>query len=266
MSAFLYLQQYLQEDATVPPRIFKTRNVWAAAFFSFNLGAGFILTIYYLPVWFQAVKETAAIQSGIMNLPLLIAVVFVSVAAGALVTLWGHYAPFMILASILMPTGYGLLSTMTPSTETHVWILYQLIAGTGVGLGLQQPLMAVQAVLDLADVPTGTALVIFLQTLGGSISVSIGQFVFSHKLTQSVHSIVPDLDPGLIFHTGATDLKNLVEGGEMVLLLRRAYNNALMKTFLVSAVTAGATVVGSLFIEWRSVKGKKERKGDVEKG
>lgn len=43
-----------------------------------------------------------------------------------------------------------------------------------------------------------------------------------------------------------------------------AYNNALTKTFLVAAIMAAFTIIGSAAIEWKSVKGEKKKVEDVE--
>lgn len=70
IAAFIGIQVWKKDQATVPPRIIKKRSVWAAAWYAFGLGAAFMLLVFYLPIWFQAVKGASAVKSGIMNLPL----------------------------------------------------------------------------------------------------------------------------------------------------------------------------------------------------
>ncbi len=253
---FLYVQYRQGDLATVPPRIIKKRTVWAAAIFSFCTGAAFMATIYFLPIWFQAVKGASAVNSGLMNLPMLISVVVLSLVAGALVTIFGYYAPFMILSTILMSVGFGLLSTFRPDTDRPVWMGYQIIAGAGIGLGMQQPLMAVQTVLDISDVPTGTAVIIFLQTLGGALFVSIAENVFTNKLVEYIMAYVPGLNPAIVLATGATSIQSTISPDQLP-GVTLAYSDALTKTFLASAALAAISVIGSVFIEWKSVKGKK---------
>lgn len=65
----------------------------------------------------------------------------------------------MIVSSIFAAIGAGLLSTLTPESGHQMWIGYQAIMGIGIGLGMQQPLIAVQAVLDISQVPIGTSIV-----------------------------------------------------------------------------------------------------------
>lgn len=71
-----------------------------------------------------------------MNLTMLLAQVILSIVAGACVTQFGYYTPFMIISSLLMAVGAGLLSTFQPDTGSGKWIGYQVIFGAGVGTGM----------------------------------------------------------------------------------------------------------------------------------
>ncbi|KAK2024577.1 major facilitator superfamily transporter [Colletotrichum zoysiae] len=253
MLAFQYLQYRGKENATIPPRIFKKRTVWSSSLFSFNLGAAFLLSVYYLPIWFQSVQGVSAVYSGVRNLPMLVGNLIFSLVAGSAVTLWGYYTPFMLLSSILMSIGYGLITTFGPETPSARWIGYQVIAGAGVGVGMQQPLIAVQVVLDMADVATGTAIVIFAQQIGGAIFVAIGQTVFTNKLVERLPLLIPTLNPHSVVSTGVTAIRKTVDG-ELLPAISHVYSDALVQTLLVSAVAASATIVGAGFVEWKSVK------------
>ncbi|KAI4745414.1 MFS transporter [Aureobasidium sp. EXF-12298] len=253
---FISIQFYVGERATIPPRIIKQRSVAASAWFGVSLGAAFFLFVYYLPIWFQAIKGVSATKSGIMSLPLILGVVICSVVAGGLVTTFGYYAPFMIASSVLMAIGAGLLTTFKVNTGHAEWIGYQALFGIGVGLGMQQILIAVQTALPAADIPTGTAIVMFFQTLGGSLFISVGQNVFTNKLVSGLKAAVPDLDPAIVLRTGATELKSAI-GEQYRAGVLRAYNDALTNSYYVAVALATLSIVGSLAVEWKSVKGKK---------
>ena len=100
--AFLGVQLWKGEAATVPPRIFKQRNVWAASQFASFLGASFFAMLFYIPIWFQAIKDVSATKSGIMNLPMVLGLVILSIASGGAVTIIGHceYIFFLFLFGI----------------------------------------------------------------------------------------------------------------------------------------------------------------------
>jgi len=254
--AFVAIQFWKGDSATVPPKIMNNRSMAAAAWFSFTLGSFFLLLVYFLPIWFQAVKGASAVKSGIMNIPMVLTLVIVSILSGVVVTILGYYAPLMIASSIFTAIGVGLMYTFTPESNHAYWIGYQAIAGIGIGLGMQQPLIAVQTVLDISVVPIGTSVIIFLQTLGGALFVSVGQNIFSNKLVEGLKQYAPGIDPNIVLSTGATSIQQTIDKADLhgVTL---AYNNALTQTFLVAAVMAALTIIGSATIEWKSVKGKK---------
>lgn len=123
---------------------------------------------------------------------------------------------------------------------------------------MQQPMIAVQTVLDISLVPIGTSIVIFVQTLGGALFVSIGQNVFSNKLVEGLAKYAPSVDPLSVLKIGATSLQSSPDVPAVDLPgVILAYNDALTNSFLVAAIMAAFTIIGSAAIEWRSVKGKK---------
>lgn len=252
---FLAVQWWKQDEATVPPRVFLNRNVWGSAWFGAMLGAAFFVLVYYLPIWFQAIKGVSATKSGIMNLPAILGLVIVSIVCGGAVTAIGYYTPFMLASSVLMAIGAGLLSTFETDTNSPRWIGYQFIFGAGVGAGMQQTLVAVQTALPAEDIPIGTATMMFAQTLGGALFISVGQNVFTNQLIKHLNTVVPDLDVSIVLRTGATELKNAIPA-EFLGGVLSAYNLALTNTFYVSVATASLSIVGAAFVQWKSMKGK----------
>ncbi|KAL8768108.1 MAG: hypothetical protein Q9209_005571 [Squamulea sp. 1 TL-2023] len=253
---FSAMQVIQGDNSTIPVRIVKLRSVAAASWYTFCLGGSFFVLIYFVPIWFQAIKGVSATKSGIMVLPMILSLVLISVTAGVGVTTLGYYTPFMIVSSVLMAIGVGLMSTWESDTNHSMWIGYQVIYGLGVGFGMQQPLIAVQTVLPLEDVPIGTTVIIFLQTLGGALFISIAQNIFNNRLISNIIADVPSIPPEFILRTGATNLKKAVNPvviGDVLI----AYNSAITQTFYVSVAIAALSIFGAVAMEWKSVKGKK---------
>lgn len=255
--AFTAVQAWKGDMATVPPRIIKQRSIAAAFWLTFCMGGTMMIVIYYLPIWFQAIKYATPVHSGMMILPSLLALVVSSLFAGVFTKKTGYYAPMMIASSVVMPIGVGLFTTFTPETGHAKWIGYQILFGFGLGLGMQQGSMAAQTVLAKKDVPTGVSLNFFAQQLGGSIFVSVGENILVNRLIAGLSSI-PDFDPAVIVNTGATEIKSAV-GPQYLDIVRVIYNHAITDVFDAAVTLACLTVIGSLLIEWRSVKAQKDR-------
>lgn len=191
-----------------------------------------------------------------MNLPMVLGYVVFSFAGGYLTSLIGYYVPFAYITVIFMSIGSGLLSTLTVDSGSPEWIGYQVIFGAGVGCGLQTAFAAPQCVLPLEDIPIGTAIVIFTENLASAVFVSVAQNVFTNQLKTNVATMVPDADVGALLDGGATEIKGVVPQKlyDAVLV---AYNLSLTQTFYVGVALSCCAVLGTLVMEWVSVKGKK---------
>ncbi|KAI8958638.1 major facilitator superfamily protein [Daldinia sp. FL1419] len=249
---FVGVQAWKKEGASIPPRIIKQRSIAAAVWYGFFNGSGMMVLMYYLPIWFQAVKGTDAIGSGIMMIPLVLSTVLGSILSGILVSKLGYYAPFFLISSVIMPIGAGLLTTFTPSISEGRWIGYQILFGVGLGVGMQQPMNVVQTVLERSDVSTGTAIVTFSRFLGSAIFLPVAENVFLNSFISKL-SNVPSISPSSVTGGGATELRNMVSGDDLDTLLSD-YNAAIVDVFYMVIATCSITIFGSIFVEWRSLK------------
>ncbi|ETI26875.1 hypothetical protein G647_09974 [Cladophialophora carrionii CBS 160.54] len=254
--AFVIWQYFMKEFGTIPFNIISQRSVAAASWFAFTLGGAFFVLIYWVPIWFQAIKGASAFKSGIMCLPMVLALVVANILTGVGTTAVGYYTPFYYGCVLLSTIGAGLLTTFETNTGHEKWIGYQVIYGFGVGLGMQQALITVQAVLPLKDVPTGTALVMFMQTFGGALFVSVAQNIFNNRLISEIPKQAPGINPQIILHVGATSLKDQVPA-RLLAGVQTAYNTALTETWYIAVAMACLSVLGAVFVEWKSVKGMK---------
>ncbi|KAL2407944.1 MFS-type transporter VdtG [Exophiala dermatitidis] len=250
--AFIAIQFWRQDNGTVPPRIAQQRTVASAAWIAFCLGSTFLLVVYYLSIWFQAIKGDSAITSGYSTLPSLLSLVIASILSGAFISRVGYYNPSIIACTILMPIGTGLLCLFTPHTRHPMWIGSQFLFGFGTGLGLQQTNIAAQAVLSKADAPTGMSFVFFAQGLGGAISVSVGQNILDSQLIKKL-SALGGISPHQVVSTGATQLRDIFPKQQLPAVIE-AYNDSLVIVFYAALAYACAALLGIFTLEWKTVK------------
>ena len=246
----------------MPPRIAKKRTIAAGVSYSFALGSSFMVVVYYLSIWFQAIKGDSAIRSGYSTLPLILSLVVASIFSGALVGRIGYYNPSLIAGAILAPIGAGLLTLFKPKTAHPMWIGIQVLFGLGIGMGLQQTNIAAQTVLDKKDAPIGISLVFFGQSLGGTVSVAIGQNILDNKLISGL-SKINGINGQEIINAGATGFRRLFDEQQLSEVLV-VYNHAIVMVFYSAVGFACAAILGGLLVEWKSVKKEKAQEKDVE--
>jgi len=243
-----------ENQCTVPVRIMKNRSILGGMWFTIFGGGTMVILALYIPIWMQAIKGVDAVESGIRTIPLILAMVIFIIMSGALIQRIGYYTPFMIAGACIMPIGCGLISTWSPNSGANAWIGYQVLAGIGMGMALQQPNIAAQTVLPRKDASMGVGLMILGQTLGGAVFASVSQNVIDTQLVKNLmeHPIT-GLDPVAVVNTGATNLRKLVPAAELAEFLD-LYNNAITRGLLVAVGCSAATIIGALMMEWVSTK------------
>lgn len=222
-------------------------------------------TVYFVPIWFQAIKDTTAVESGVRLLPLVLSMVIASIVNGVLVSKVGYYTPFMIFGNCVMAVGAGLLTTLQVDTEQPKWIGYEFLYGWGIGSTFQAPNIAAQTAVSQHDTPVAVSLMLFGQLLGGAIFISVGQNVLNNELVKSL-STIPGFNPSVLLNSGATTLIHQLPP-ELLGPVLEKYNDSLRKVFQVGLIMACLVILGALRMEWLSVKknlpGKKEKDAEA---
>ncbi|KAL1653390.1 hypothetical protein SLS61_003898 [Didymella pomorum] len=252
---FIVIQFYQGDKATIPVRVFKQRTILVSCVFSALLSMALYTHIFYLPFYFQAIKGTTAEESGIRTIAYLVSITVSSIVIGALITVVGWYAPFMWFGSGVFAIGAGMLYTLKVASPNSHWIGYQILAGFGAGAGVQIPFIAVQVVSSTKDMPTANACVLFFNSLGGALSISIAQNIFVNTLAKEVPKY-SSFDPQVVASVGATNLRQYVPPDQLPGVLH-GYNNAIVTAFILAIATSCLAFLVSLGQEQKSVKGKK---------
>lgn len=69
-------------------------------------------------------------------------------------------------------------------------------------MSIQNPLIVVQATLPMNDVPTGTAIIMFSQILGGALFIAVGENIFLNELVKNVQAFLPGFDVAGVLESG----------------------------------------------------------------
>ena len=252
---FIGIEWYSEERALIPFRMLKDRNIAVAcAYVLFITGPMFVM-IYYLPIYFQSIKGVSASESGVHNVPLILSVSLMTIVAGALISIYGHFVYLMILGAVLATIGSGLIYTFEIDTGADKWIGYQVLCGIGVGIGVQLSIIVNQGSVHPSDIPSISAITLFVQTIGGALWVSAAQSAFTNRLVQKLPEYAPGVDPALVVATGATDLRSVFTAEQLPGILE-AYMSGIKVAFLLPVALGGVAAIVSLFAKWTSLKGK----------
>jgi Cyanate permease len=158
--AFVAWEYWQGERAMMVLRLMRSPTVWVNTLYAFFIAGSYYVAIYYLPIYFQSVDGVSPANSGVRNLPLILAVSAATIASGASISFIHTATPIMIPAAIIATVGAGLLYTIDIGTSAGKWIGYQILGGVGWGAGFQIPMIVAQSNSKPQDLATVTAMIL----------------------------------------------------------------------------------------------------------
>ncbi|OGM48379.1 efflux pump antibiotic resistance protein [Aspergillus bombycis] len=251
MGLFIVNEFFWNDRAMIPRRLLLKREVAINLSFIFLVAGAFFTLLYYMPIYFQAVKGNSAEESGIRTLPLIVSAGVMAVIGAIGLGITGYPTPFLLAGGILISVGAGLLYTLDLLSPPRLWIPYQILAGLGIGASLQVPIIMNQASVDAPDMPTMTSMTLFFKCLGASIFMQTGQTVFLDKVKRNLEmTAIADVKPNQLLAGGLLTGQNL--DSESSLGISAAYLEGLKYVFvLVIALSGLATLLALLVGRYR---------------
>ncbi|KAF8175690.1 major facilitator superfamily domain-containing protein [Mycena galopus ATCC 62051] len=231
--AFIFWEKYLGDDALAPITIFKSRSM--CVFLLELIIYSCLLRRYgaYIPIFYQAVRHSSAITSGIDFLPFILSGTFTSLICGQVVSRIGYIWPFLAMTPVFLGIGSGLLYSLETNTSGGKIAAFQILVGIGTGLGLQNSLLVIQFELKEDPKLIGQAMSMgsFAQFLGGTIGLGVAETVFSSQLSKNLRKYAPSA-PIAIVAESPTFIYNEIPV-VMIPGVVRAYTASLKIVFLV---------------------------------
>ena len=180
-------------DPIIPLKIVTTRTTALAILASISVGVGMFGASVFLSQYFQLGRGMSPTASGLMNIPMMAGLLVSSLFVGRLVTRTGVWKPYVVIGSVLLAVGFLALSTIGEDTSYWVIGVFMVVAGLGLGMSMQNLVLAVQNSISIRDVGAATASVTFFRSLGGAIGIQALGFVFSNRLRDLVVSGIANL-------------------------------------------------------------------------
>lgn len=179
---FLLNEWKLAKYPIIPTRLFDNLHNVLMLLISYCHGFVFIAGSYYLPFYFQTVLLATPIQSGVYVLPQVVSLAITSAGTGVVIKKTGRYREVITGGLFFLTLGFSLFTDLQPYASWPRIILFQMIAGIGIGPIFQAPLVAFQANIHPSDVAAATATFGFVRQISTSMSVVLGTVVYQNIL------------------------------------------------------------------------------------
>ncbi|GAN05514.1 MFS general substrate transporter [Mucor ambiguus] len=244
------VEKKFAKEPIMPPRLFTNRSVVSVILTNWFFGMTFFSAVYYLPIYFQVVRNDSAMWSGIRLIPMQMVLTVLSTLVGLTISKTGVYRP-LICVEI-----YGIT----------------IIGGAGLGCLFSSTIIALQASVEPKDIAVVTGLGNFARILGGALGVgkirilvelelacssfasfvAISSAVLNSQLTQELPKYLPMEEAVKVIQS--SEYVNHGLPTEYLATTLRVYVESLQLIWYVLIPMAGLGFISSLFVKHHSIR------------
>ncbi|KAJ5222929.1 uncharacterized protein N7469_009169 [Penicillium citrinum] len=250
--AFMFYEYHWASEPIIPPEIFVNRTASVSFLGSVLQGLVMWCTLYYLPLYYEAVREYSPILSGVALFPQTFTVAPCAIVIGILITYTGKYRWAVWMGWVLSTIGLGLMCIIKRDTSVPGWIFLNIVGGLGLGALFPSLGYAVQASADPRNLSIAVAMFSFFRALGQAIGVAVGGVVFQNRMHDSLLKY-PALAPmASAYSKDAAGLVQVIKAmpdGIDKINLKDAYTDSLRIVWVVCCAISAIALVFSLLTQ-----------------
>ncbi|WP_436525543.1 MDR family MFS transporter [Actinoplanes sp. HUAS TT8] len=234
-------------EPVVPLPIVKQRTTALAILGSLAVGMAMFGGSVFLGQYFQIGRGYSPTEAGLLTIPMMFGLALASTVAGRLITRSGNIKPYVVAGTIILVAGFGGLSVLDHDTPLWYVGIAMFLVGAGVGMSMQNLVLAVQNSVALRDIGAASSTIAFFRSLGGTIGVSVLGAVLARRVSDSITTqLAASGAPSSGSGSGisALNLSSLPESIQHV--VRVAYGDATGHIFLISMFIAVVGVIAAI--------------------
>lgn len=195
LAVFVVFEENVAKEPLIRLDVFKNRT--AAASYLETTIHGMILwcVLYYMPLYYEAVKGETPILAGISLFPATFTVAPAAMFTGLVITKTGRYRWAIWSGWVLATLGTGILYLLDVNTTTVQWVFLNLVSGLGMDVLFPSMAFSVQAATKNKDFAFAVALFSFFPAFGQAIGVAIDGVIFQNQLKKKllIHPLLPPM-------------------------------------------------------------------------
>ncbi|KAK1690230.1 major facilitator superfamily transporter [Colletotrichum godetiae] len=232
-------------------------------FSNWTMVANYIMTVfhgmilwsilYFLVLYYQAVKDYSVVISAVGALPESLTVAPSAMAVGLIAGVTGRYRWSLWAGWALTTLGAGLMCLMRPGTSVPAWIWLNIPIGIGTGMLFPAMALSIQAACEPALNGQAAAFYSFLRTFGQSVGVAVSGVIFQNAFRNRLLDIPSLADVAEEYSRDATIvvevIKRMPKSDPTRTELVEAYCDALRAIWISLIAFAGFCVLISVTVK-----------------
>lgn len=235
------------EEPVVPLHIVVQRTPALAIIASLSVGMAMFGGAVFLGQYFQIGRGYSPTEAGLLTIPLMAGVLLSSTISGRMISRTGRIKPYIVSGTIILVLGFLGLGFVDHATALWIVGVAMAVVGIGVGMTMQNLVLAVQNSVPLSELGAASASVTFFRSLGGTIGVSVLGAVLANRVTADLSAAL-HVPAGQ--STGSTSALNLQAlPPEVQTIVHTVYGDATAHIFLISAAVGVIGIIAALLLK-----------------
>ncbi|KAI0709719.1 iron permease [Earliella scabrosa] len=186
--AWVIYEVLVPVEPTIPFRLLNNRTTLSGYIGTAIHGFVIAAALFYLPVYFQACKDSSPVGSGVNVLPYSLSIAPFAIVAGGTATAMNKYKPQNVIAWACIVVGMGLQSTLHADSAVRNWIGFQIVAGIGFGMLFTATTFPILAPLPVELNASALSFFIFVRTFFQAWGITVGATVLQNELSSRLPS------------------------------------------------------------------------------
>lgn len=248
--ALIGVEGWVAKEPLLPGNVIFNPACLLVYLYMMTLGLTFVGTLYFGPIYYQAVFGVDSTQSGLRLIPFMVCLIGGSVGCGILLRKFPNTKYYLIIGSASNVLGYGLFYTVNEHSTWGQQAGYLAFCGLAFGLSQQNAILTVQQSVEKKDIAVATSINNFAMMFASSVGVAVYQVLFTTFLKNEFTTLPAEV---LYAANEYGALKNYLYIKTMPAALQtpiiHAYSVALHKVFILPIAASAIGFILTLFFK-----------------
>jgi EmrB/QacA subfamily drug resistance transporter len=175
-------------EPIIPMTLFRNRTFVVATALGAAVGLGMFSAIAFMPTFLQMSSGLSAANSGLLMLPMVAGIILTIQSSASFIQRTGRYKVLTSAGVLVILVAMVWMTTL--AGDTSLWTVGAMffLLGAGLGLIMQNVVLAAQNAVAAKDIGTATATNNYFREVGATLGVAIFGTLFTSRLADSLGS------------------------------------------------------------------------------
>ncbi|MGY1808602.1 DHA2 family efflux MFS transporter permease subunit [Blastococcus sp. SYSU D00669] len=183
--AFVLVERRAVEPI-IPLGLFRNRTFVVATALGMAVGLGMFSAIAFMPTFLQMSSGLSAANSGLLMLPMTAGIILTIQSSASFIAKTGRYKVFTIAGAAVIAATMVWMTTLSGATSLWTIGLMFFALGAGLGLIMQNVVLAAQNAVPAEQIGTATSTNNYFREVGATLGIALFGTLFTSRLADNL--------------------------------------------------------------------------------